>query len=81
MLKIKDNVDLEELKKYGFNMQIYNGVLGYPKYYFKQYGQYQSISVDCNDRQIDIWLGGDTQEILDTLYDMFNDGIIEKVTT
>ena len=54
MLKIKDNVDLKELKKFGFELRhyhwannIYERPLMYPDY------SKQSLYVDFNNREID----------------------------
>lgn len=54
MLKIKDNVDLKELEKFGFELRhyswannIYERPLMYPKY------SKQSLYVDFDSREID----------------------------
>ena len=54
MIKIKDNVDLKELEKYGFELRhyswannIYERPLMYPNY------SKQSLYVDYNSREID----------------------------
>lgn len=69
MLKIKDNVDLKELEKYGFKK----------KYY------YNAICIVREDRKHDIFFDLKTRKLLfvncgyDTLYDLIKDGLVEKV--
>ena len=77
MLKIKDNVDLKELEKYGWTY--YNDKLS------SYYGCCQKT-----DKQID-WFINNARIIsmfekrnksardLDTLYDLIKDGLVEKV--
>lgn len=78
MLKIKDNVDLKELKKYGF---IFKDAL--PNICWKpKKGTWEVIEVkiDLNTRLINIQGFGDmfhTKE--DTLYDLIKDGLVEKI--
>lgn len=74
MLKIKDNVDLKELEKFGFkydkNMHEYE--IGY---IFNGY-----ISIEKNDRLIkpiydeNMWI-----DIEDLLYDLIKANLVEKV--
>lgn len=75
MLKIKDNVDLKELEKFGF------------KYYEK--GEFWCIEKYYSDANIfvnkdktidfeDEWWGKDF-ELLDILFDLIQAGLIEKV--
>lgn len=92
MLKIKDDVDLNELEKYGF-------------YYRKLWGNYIKLHSDKNyDDHVDNYLEIDNRilkpfartlngydeyiekkqvniknEFLDTLYDLIKDGLVEKV--
>ena len=80
MLKIKDNVDLKELKRFGF------------KYHRKQRNQYEHYSVvsvvkDCvftkallivvfnDDREIAIY----DRKGQDILFDLIQAGLVEKV--
>ena len=69
MLKIKDNVDLKELEKYGFKK----------KYY------YNAICIVREDRKHDIFFDLKTRKLLfinygyDILYDLIKDGLVEKV--
>jgi len=73
-LKIKDDVNLKELEKYGF---IETEVMGdlfwekrYEKGFYKEY-----IDVWKNDRQIQVSAIG----LLGTLYDLIEAGLVEKV--
>ena len=69
MLKIRDNVDLKELEKYGFKK----------KYY------YNAICIVREDRKHDIFFDLKTRKLLfinygyDTLYDLIKDGLVERV--
>jgi hypothetical protein len=78
MLKIKDNVDLKELKKYGF---IFKDAL--PNICWKpKKGTWEviEISINLHNRIIDIQGIGDlfhTKE--DTLYDLIKANLVEKV--
>ena len=74
MLKIKDNVDLKELEKYGFKEWsfLYEFTLD------DEYGE--SIVINKTDRTIEITSGmsGTILEI-NILYDLIKDGLVEKV--
>lgn len=93
MLKIKDNVDLKELEKYGF-------VLEYDLLYTKEFNvpydmfdedidEKHSINIYTKDRHIalDIINNCDTYHcygdelgfIEDCLYELIKDGLVEKV--
>ena len=74
MLKIKDNVDLKELEKYGFKEWsfFYEFTLD------DEYGE--SIVINKTDRTIEITSGmsGTILEI-NILYNLIKDGLVEKV--
>ena len=74
MLKVKDNVSLDQLKKYGFEYS----------------NCFKTIDIYDNGKYIIIWkdrellLGADCDEfvngkVLDILFDMINAGLVEKV--
>lgn len=81
MLKIKDNVDLKELEKFGFKNVSYKNYVYTPK-----------VDIDLNE----IWVDGDTKKIdiidythnveyiidenLDKLFDLIQAGLVEKVS-
>lgn len=78
MLKIKDNVDLKELEKYGFEL-----VKGYNFDFYRKKStenieltyfidmDFKNISVETYD--------GDEVELDNTIYDLIKDGLVEKV--
>lgn len=72
MLKIKDNIDLKELEKYGFKEE---------KIFMSKdlYQRYEYINIYQDDRQIDIELDGWETNNLDILYDLIKDDLVEKV--
>ena len=72
MLKIKDNVDLSVLEKYGFEYEDYED--NYKIYNFRE----STIYIETHNRIIksEIYM---EDEDFDTLYDMIQDGIVEKV--
>lgn len=85
MLKIKDNVDLKELEKYGFEES--------PLIYTKEYvrneidgeAPYKTIAIDEIKRQIAIsptrgnFMQFNTDIELDIIYDLIKDELVEKV--
>lgn len=67
MLKIKDNIDLKELEKYGFK---------YKHSYYVCCSLYGDISIIIYaNRKINII----TSHKLDVLYDLIKDDLVEKV--
>ncbi len=90
MLKIKDDVDLKELEKYGFTY--YNGWLykSYKSNEYQKHLNYIEVRVwkdreiyfmYCYDDENDnyIFRKQEYRYGLDTLYDLIKDGLIEKV--
>jgi hypothetical protein len=75
MLKIKDNVDLKELEKYGFkrNSNFPDGWAMVKTYEKGKY--YQEDIYVWNDRKIQV----NAIDILDTIYDLIQAGLIDKV--
>ena len=73
MLKIKDDVDLKELEKYGLKYQQVGMDYAYAKYMLK--GQHRECVIVWLDREIQV----DAIEILDIVYDLIKDGLVEKV--
>ena len=85
MLKIKDNIDLKELEKYGFELLGNYGAI--KKFYDKDFGIEEDTLLVIEFRNV--WLiengakesneryFGNPQ--LDTLYDLIKDGLVEKV--
>lgn len=82
MLKIKDDVDLKELEKYGFN-SFKNGY--YKRWYASEYG-ICSYEINSDTRKIifticdnPAWNYFFKTEINDTLYDLIKADMVEKV--
>lgn len=79
MLKIKDNVDLKELEKFGFTHEI----LVYVKEIKRENGyltEAKPIYIDERNRDISIGIGLFNTDIeLDTLYDLLKADLVEKV--
>lgn len=75
MLKVKDNVDLKELEKYGFkrNSNFPDGWAMVKTYKKGRY--YQEDIYVWNDRKIQV----NAIDILNTLYDLIKDGLVVKV--
>ncbi len=75
MLKIKDNVDLKELEKYGFirNSNFPDGWAMVKTYKKGRY--YQEDIYVWNDRKIQV----NAIDILNTLYDLIKADLVEKV--
>ncbi len=81
MLKIKDNVDLKELEKYGFEH--------YPLIYIKESKRYDNymdmntakkVYIDEKNRQISVGTNLFNTDIeLDTIYDLIKANLVEKV--
>lgn len=80
MLKIKNNVDLKELEKYGFK-EYSDGARGYSSYP-RTYKEYAEIIIET-DKIIEINPFGENDVIvsslLDTLYDLIQANLVEKV--
>jgi hypothetical protein len=80
MLKIKDNVDLKELEKFGFEYKEW--YCDYKKFWIKHY-RFQYISVKLETKEItllnkEIWQKN-YDESLEKIYDLIQAGLVEKV--
>lgn len=79
MLKIKDNIDLKELERFGFISESrQNGFIYEDRYSF--YNDINRVSIYvCTDlRIVEPTISFDTED-MDILYDLINAGIVEKV--
>ena len=79
MLKIKDNVDLKELEKYGFkhHTMIYIKDIKRTSEFLEEE---KTIYVKETDREISIHKGlFNVDEELDTIFELIKDGLVEKV--
>ena len=73
MLKIKDDYDLNNLKKYGFEHFSYWD-------FWKLNLEYSEYYTETKDRIIDIFTAMEECPInLDVLYNMIQDGIVERI--
>ena len=77
MLKIKDNVDLKELEKFGFKPDYYVDEKVYVKKFKKGLFYKEEMIIYCNDRNIQVTNNG--QILLGTLYDLIKADLVEKV--
>lgn len=82
MLKVKDNVDLKELKKFGFKYGTRDKFL----YKTKSNGCEAKIYIDllpCNNNNNKINIECQSlsvpEKIINTLYDLIQAGLVEKV--
>lgn len=75
MLKIKNNVNLKELEKYGF---IYTEGEDYHKENFNMQlslGDNRELNIDCDD----YYFNEDIRECIEWIYDLIQAGLVEKV--
>jgi len=80
MLKIKDNVDLKELEKFGFKLK-YNENNGKPFNYEKEFigwNRRSDITIYIEDRKINCYIE-EEMGIIETLYDLIQADLVEKV--
>lgn len=79
MLKIKDNVDLKELEKFGFE-KVKSFSEPYEGYWQKTYKDHDSIYLEEDTRELNISIIEDTSGIIPTtLFDLIQAGLVEKV--
>ena len=74
MLRIKDNVDLKELEKYGFIFFDHDSL-----WYSYYYNPEENIKINYSDKELDFYLSNMTESTINTLYDLIKDGLVEKV--
>lgn len=87
MLKIKDNVDLKELEKFGFDTSASPDVQGINKIDFSNnwiddhFGMIvgNGLVIWDSSREIIEWDEFNSEHRLDTLYDLIQAGLVEKV--
>ncbi len=84
MLKIKDNVDLKELEKFGFKFEKEHGL--FSDRYIIYFDCDQTIQISKSNRKIyteDISgsysFGAIVDEALTILYDLIQAGLVEKI--
>lgn len=76
MLKIKNNVDLKELEKFGF--KDFSRSLGHYDYNYPN--EYPELRISTKDRSIYAYdTRYDGKNYLNVLYDLIQAGLVEKV--
>ena len=73
MLKVKDNVDLKELEKYGFVFCDHDDL-----WYSYYYNPEENIKINYSDRELDFYLCDMTESSINILYDLIKADLIEK---
>ena len=79
MLKIKDDVDLKELEKFGYYE--YDDGLNKPHYIYRKYTQ-SYITIDILKESRTIWLNNDECELpvpVKYITDLIQAGLVKKV--
>lgn len=76
MLRIKDDVDLKELEKFGFKPDYYVDDKVYVKQFKRGLFYKEYIIIWFKDREIQIRNNG--QILLATLYDLIQAGLVER---
>lgn len=79
MLKVKDNIDLKELEKFGleFKSDFYKEKESYVIYKEDRYGNsYVKLSINIHTRIIRV---STSSQVIDTLFELIQAGLIEKV--
>ena len=87
MLKIKDNVDLKELEKFGFDTSASPEIQGIDKIDFSNnwiddhFGMIigNGLVILDSSREIVEWDEFDSEHRLDTLYSLIQAGFVEKI--
>jgi len=82
MLKIKDNVDLKKIEKFGF-IDVNNIETDFcedVKYFCPayDYDEYDCLTI-FDDKSISVGLDTQNGKVLDTLYDLIKADLVEKV--
>ena len=88
MLKIKDNIDLEKLKDYGFvhDEEVHGRKVKIKKMMSDKIFNTELVVIDLTTRQLRIFVDDEYYNnythggTLDFIYDLIKDGIVEKVS-
>lgn len=92
-LKVRDDIDLKELKKYGFTIKydVYTGKIAYCRYENKTHlvNHYFEINIDVNTRRLEIRSystasfenrHSEIEEVVENLlYDLTKANLLEKI--
>ena len=79
MLKIKDDVDLKELEKFGFKFMKCDNKQYYTKQFVDDDGWSRAYWVDTEKKQIELEANNPVILLDDTLYDLIQAELVEKV--
>ena len=82
MLKIRDDVDLKELEKYGFEYNEEDSIEEGKWHYWYNDGIYVDVIYEeepKTERFLSDGGGGYCNDNLDTIYDLIKDDLVEKV--
>jgi hypothetical protein len=80
MLKIKDNVDLKELEKFGFYYDDGDWIKDYIPY---KNNSYSFMAIGIDNRKIDLWyikIDEHLENAISDLFDLIQAGLVEKVS-
>lgn len=75
MLKIKDNIDLKELEKFGFEIE--NRYI--PKHYYYRYNNRFAYLLKINIETKRLILNSLNKDTLDKIFDLIQAGLVEKI--
>ena len=75
MLRIKQDIDLKELEKFGFKESELNGFNKYNDNMYISFGDEKEIVISCDDCYFDT----DINECIEWIYDLIQAGLVEKV--
>lgn len=79
MLKIKDNVDLKELEKFGFNFDNYHNFYSKEVYMSDCRLVADADRVICYDNNSNADMTYHSYQLLDEVFDLIQAGLVEKV--
>lgn len=83
MLKIKDNVDLKELEKFGFEFVENEGIFGSDNYYtYNNYGKNSIIKINIGEDNNSVYIIGDgtyccDPDCVDIIFKLTQAGMLE----
>lgn len=79
MLKIKDNVDLKELEKFGFRERHYYDDVCYKFSRFVGNHEIQNLIIKSQDRVLHYNINSVYNSLYDVVFDLIQAGLVEKV--
>lgn len=79
MLKIKEGIDLRELEKFGFKFMECDDKQYYTKQFIDNNGWLKAYWIDVETRQIELEANDLFILLDDTIYDLIQAGLVEKI--